>query len=90
VLGAQTVLIDGQPLARPPFHRLLLLHKPKGCLSTRPRTSGAAVASTEMAAAGAESGDASSTSTSEPVQTVYDLVPAELGHRTLGPFGRLD
>lgn len=35
--GVQAVTIDGEPLARPPFHRLLLLHKPAGCLSTRPR-----------------------------------------------------
>ena len=78
--GVEQVTVEGAERLRPVFHRLLLMHKPRGCLTARPRKAarrGGAAASPQGSAAEAE-------------RTVFDVVPTELRHASLGPFGRLD
>ena len=89
VLGEEaTVTVGGRapPTGRPFAHRLLLVHKPRGVLSERRRGSAA-----WNAAHGRRSGEAHGGAHAEAErQTVWDLVPAELRHASLGVFGRLD
>ena len=90
VLGEEaTVTVGGRapPTGRPFAHRLLLVHKPRGVLSERRRGSAA-----WNAAHGRRSGEAHGGGAHAEAErrTVWDLVPVELRHASLGVFGRLD
>jgi 16S rRNA pseudouridine516 synthase len=93
--GVEAVTIGGEP-SRPLFHRLLLMHKPAGCVTARPnkrRQAGGRrsdeVAPREEAGQGADD-EEEQADQAEVVRTVFDVVPPELAHSSLGPFGRLD
>ena len=77
--GAQTVCVDGRPL-RPLFHRLLIMHKPAGCLSIR----------VARHVEGAVEGQGPARAPAPGPRSVFDLIPPDLRHASLGPFGRLD
>jgi pseudouridine synthase len=97
VLGVEQVFVDGQPL-RPIFHRLLLMHKPRGCVCTRATgKQKKKAASTESIAAGTNARmrtkpieDGGGAAAQETAKTVFDWIPSELQHPEIGPFGRLD
>ena len=87
--GVEEVTIEGEQ-SRPLFHRLLLMHKPSGCVTARPRKS-----KTQRAACSIV-GNSSTAHHSEECgehtedRTVFDVIPPELDHPSIGPFGRLD
>ena len=72
----------------PPFHRLLMMHKPKGVVCERTKGS----ASWRRAHGKADDGATAAAGEEDTGSqaSVYDCLPAELDHASLGTFGRLD
>lgn len=89
--GIEEVSIEGKK-ARPLFHRLLLMHKPPGCVTARAHKKPKTKHRASIVGGSAQSGAASNTACvgKSTERTVFDIIPKELNHSSLGPFGRLD
>lgn len=88
ILDIETVTVGGGEVVPAPFHRLLMMHKPKGVVCERVKGSASWRRAHSSAAGKAaveeeeEEGDSQA--------SVYDCLPPELDHPSLGTFGRLD
>jgi 16S rRNA U516 pseudouridylate synthase RsuA-like enzyme len=91
--GVEEVTIDGNK-SRALFHRLLLLHKPPGCVTARARKKKAPDAGGASSAGGGSQagslGSIGDSSGREVERTVFDVIPNDIDHPSIGPFGRLD
>ena len=90
--GVEEVTIEGEK-SRALFHRLLLLHRPPGCVTARTRKKKAHHA--RGASAGSPAGSLNHTAGDLrggeiAERTVFDAIPEDLDHPSIGPFGRLD
>ena len=80
ILSVETVAVDGKAL-KTPFHRILMMHKPRDMVCIRQKGDASwCRAHPSKTAALTRVGDSS----------VFELLPAELDHPTMGCFGRLD
>jgi 16S rRNA pseudouridine516 synthase len=81
--GVEEVTVDGET-SRSLFHRLLLLHKPPGCVTARARKQTARCGASKSAGSTKDNGQEIAE------RTVFDVIPKDLDHPSIGPFGRLD
>eukprot|EP00055_Hartaetosiga_balthica_P017550 m.118601 g.118601 ORF g.118601 m.118601 type:complete len:294 (+) comp9345_c0_seq2:1523-2404(+) len=97
ILGLEEVHVSGKPIALP-FNKTLIMNKPKQCISERVRgteswcrSRGISFGSEEHSLS-LEKGNPKVRKEIEKglCTTVYDILPKELDHHTLGVCGRLD
>ena len=86
--GVEEVTIEGEK-SRALFHRLLLMHKPRGCVTARCAHKPKQHAQNSNADMRPTSEEGSGANAAKE-RTVFDVIPKELDHPSIGPFGRLD
>lgn len=86
--GVEEVTVEGEKSAVL-FHRLLLMHKPRGCVTARRARKPKQDGENSSADLRPTSEEGSGAHAAKEL-TVFDVMPKELDHPSIGPFGRLD